>query len=97
MLWGRSRHGILLLELEFSWGHRSILHGAGAAQIITAPHPCFQDLHKTGMDARPLAIGCPLANLIKLKDKEYQKKSSIETKKSNVESVKKCGLDTPRL
>ena len=84
------------MELEFTWSHRGILPGVGAVQIFTDPRSCFQDLHKTGMDARPFAIGCPLANLIKLKDKEYRKKSSFGTVRSR-DSVKKCKWDMSRL
>ena len=49
-------------------------------KTFPAPHPCFQDLLKTGMDARPLAIGCPLVDLMKLKKREYRNKSSLERK-----------------
>ena len=30
-------------------------------KTFTNPYPCFYDLHKTGMDARSLAIGCPVS------------------------------------
>ena len=47
---------------------------------LTAPNPCFQGLHKIGMYGRPLAIGCPLVGMVKLKNGEYQNKCSFEMK-----------------
>ena len=52
-----------------------ILSWAGTrdTQNFPAPHLYFQDLYKTGMGARPLPIGRPLADLVIIKNKEKLK------------------------
>ena len=45
--------------------------------------------YKTGIDARPSAIGCPLVDLIKAE--EYISNKSSED--ANFGSVSKCGID----
>ena len=49
-------------------------------KTFPAPNPCYQDLHKTGMDRRLSAIGCPLVDMVELKNGEYQDKDSLERK-----------------
>ena len=60
---------------------------AGVAQNFHCSASLFSKL--TEMDARLLAIGRLPINLIKLKNKEYRKKSSLETKMLKVGIVSK--------
>ena len=57
-----------------------------------APHPCFQDFHKTGMDARPLAIGCPLVDLMNKERIEEKRKRRRKSKKKKKRKKPKFGL-----
>ena len=47
-------------------------------KIFSTPLSCFQNFRKTGMDSRPLAIGRPLIDLTKLKNKEIGKRVLLE-------------------
>ena len=55
----------------FAWSHHDILPGAKTKTDQNFQNPSFlySNLHQTGMDSRPLAIGRPLVDLIKLKNK----------------------------
>ena len=47
-------------------------------KIFSTLLSCFQNLRKTGMDSRSLAIGRPLIDLTKLKNKEIGKRVLLE-------------------
>ena len=51
-VWGRSR--CILREVTGAFYQET---ESELPKIFTAPYPCFQDLQKTGVDAKPLAIG----------------------------------------
>ena len=53
-----------------------------ASKTFPALLPCLQDLLNRKVDARPLAFGLPLIDLIKLKKREYQNKSPLQKKTS---------------
>ena len=57
--------------LHFVWSHHGILLRA-KTKFFSTPLPCFQNIRKTGIDWRTLAIICPFDwfDLIKLKNKE---------------------------
>ena len=50
-------------------------------KISPALHPCFQDLLKKGIDARPLAIGCLLVDLMNKERIEEKRKRRRKSKK----------------